>query len=119
LRELLSFRVNEPVLIDSMQAYRATDLTRTSRVLDLQMTGGAGRAAERGNCEAVTCRCPSGRHHERSEGSRRLLARKGKQLPQRDRTDRTNRTDLFLAARLECATRSSEKKRGTSWLADA
>jgi len=41
LRELLSFRVNEPVLIDSMQAYRATDLTRTSRVLDLQMTGGA------------------------------------------------------------------------------
>jgi 2'-5' RNA ligase len=39
LLELLSFRVNEPVLIDSMQAYRATDVTRTSRVLDLRLSG--------------------------------------------------------------------------------
>ena len=39
LRELLSFRVSESVLIDSMQAYRATDLTRTSRVLDLRLNG--------------------------------------------------------------------------------
>jgi 2'-5' RNA ligase len=43
LRELLSFRVTEPVVIDSMQAYRAIDLTRTSRVLDLRLSGGLVR----------------------------------------------------------------------------
>jgi 2'-5' RNA ligase len=37
LRELLSFRVSEPVLVDSIQAYRAVDITRTSRVLALSL----------------------------------------------------------------------------------
>ena len=37
LRELLRFRLTEPLLIDSIQAYRATDLTRTTRVLDLRL----------------------------------------------------------------------------------
>lgn len=37
LRELLRVRFTEPLLIDSIQAYRATDLTRTSRVLDLRL----------------------------------------------------------------------------------
>jgi 2'-5' RNA ligase len=37
LRELLRFRVAEPVLIDAIQAYRAVDLTRTKRVLDLPL----------------------------------------------------------------------------------
>ena len=37
LRALLGFRVNEPVMIDSIQAYRAVDLTRTSCVLDLRL----------------------------------------------------------------------------------
>jgi len=40
LRELLRFRVAEPVLIDSVQAYRAIDLTRTRKVLDLPLAGG-------------------------------------------------------------------------------
>jgi 2'-5' RNA ligase len=39
LRKLLRFRVSEPVLIDAMQAYRAEDLTRTTRVLDLPFGG--------------------------------------------------------------------------------
>jgi 2'-5' RNA ligase len=39
LRELLRFRIEEPVLIDAMQAYRAVDLTRTKRVLDLPFGG--------------------------------------------------------------------------------
>lgn len=39
LRELLRFRIDEPVTIDSVQAYRATDLTRTTKVLDLPLTG--------------------------------------------------------------------------------
>lgn len=39
LRELLRVRVAEPVRIDSIQAYRAIDLTRTSKVLDLPLTG--------------------------------------------------------------------------------
>jgi hypothetical protein len=39
LRELLRFRVAEPVLINAMQAYRAVDLTRTKRVLDLPLGG--------------------------------------------------------------------------------
>lgn len=43
LRELLRFRVAEPVLIDAIQAYRAVDLTRTKRVLDLPL-GGVARS---------------------------------------------------------------------------
>jgi 2'-5' RNA ligase len=39
LRELLRFRVPEPVLINAMQAYRAVDLTRTKRVLELPLGG--------------------------------------------------------------------------------
>jgi len=41
LRELLRVRFNEPVLIDSIQAYRAIDLTRTQKALDLPLTGTA------------------------------------------------------------------------------
>jgi len=37
LRDLLRFRIDEPLVIDSIQAYRATDLTRNSRVLDLRL----------------------------------------------------------------------------------
>jgi 2'-5' RNA ligase len=37
LRELLRFRVDEPVLINAVQAYRAVDLTRTKRVLELPL----------------------------------------------------------------------------------
>lgn len=40
LRELLRVRFDEPVTIDSIQAYRAIDLTRTHKVLDLRLTGG-------------------------------------------------------------------------------
>jgi 2'-5' RNA ligase len=39
LRELLRIRFNEAVTIDSIQAYRAVDLTRTQKVLDLPLTG--------------------------------------------------------------------------------
>lgn len=39
LRELTRFRVAEPVVIDSIQVYRATDLTRTTKVLDLPLSG--------------------------------------------------------------------------------
>ena len=39
LRELLRVRFDEPISIDSIQAYRAIDLTRTQKVLDLQLTG--------------------------------------------------------------------------------
>jgi 2'-5' RNA ligase len=39
LRELLRFRLDEPIPIDSIQAYRAIDLTRTKRILDLPLTG--------------------------------------------------------------------------------
>ena len=38
LRELLRTRFDEPVTIDSIQAYRAIDLTRTQKVLDLPLT---------------------------------------------------------------------------------
>jgi 2'-5' RNA ligase len=38
LRELLRTRFDEPVTIDSIQAYRAVDLTRTQKVLDLPLT---------------------------------------------------------------------------------
>jgi 2'-5' RNA ligase len=37
LRELTRFRIDEPVLIESIQAYRAVDLTRTVKVLDLPL----------------------------------------------------------------------------------
>jgi 2'-5' RNA ligase len=39
LRELRTFRVNEPLTIDSIQAYRAVDLTRTLKIADLPLTG--------------------------------------------------------------------------------
>lgn len=39
LRDLVRFRVDEPVTIDSIQAYRALDLTRTTKVLDLPLSG--------------------------------------------------------------------------------
>ena len=39
LRELLRIRFGEPVAIESIQAYRAIDLTRTQKVLDLPLTG--------------------------------------------------------------------------------
>lgn len=41
LRELLRFRIEEPVTIDSIQAYRAVTLTRTKKLLDLPLTGSA------------------------------------------------------------------------------
>jgi 2'-5' RNA ligase len=37
LRELLRFRVTEPLLINAIQAYRAVDIIRTTRVLDLPL----------------------------------------------------------------------------------
>jgi 2'-5' RNA ligase len=39
LRELRAFRVDEPVVIDSIQAYRAVDITRTLKIADLPLTG--------------------------------------------------------------------------------
>jgi 2'-5' RNA ligase len=41
LRELLRVRINDRVTIDSIQAYRATSLTRTTKVLDLPLSGAA------------------------------------------------------------------------------
>jgi 2'-5' RNA ligase len=35
LRDLLRLRITEPVVVKSIQAYRAIDLTRTKKVLDL------------------------------------------------------------------------------------
>ncbi len=37
LRALLRLRFPDPFMIDSIQAYRATDLTRTERILDLPL----------------------------------------------------------------------------------
>jgi 2'-5' RNA ligase len=37
LRELLCVRITEPLLIDAIQVYRATDLTRTTRVFALPL----------------------------------------------------------------------------------
>jgi 2'-5' RNA ligase len=37
LRELLRTRIDEPLPIDSIQAYRAIDLTRTKKILDLPL----------------------------------------------------------------------------------
>lgn len=39
VRELRRVRISEPIAVDSIQAYRATDLTRTKKVLDLPLTG--------------------------------------------------------------------------------
>jgi len=39
LRELLRVRFDQPVVIDSIQAYRAVTLTRTRKVLDLPLIG--------------------------------------------------------------------------------
>ena len=41
LRELLRVRFDEPVLIDSIQAYRTVTLTRTRKVLDLPLGSSA------------------------------------------------------------------------------
>lgn len=41
LRELLRVRIDEPIVIDSIQAYRAITLTRTRKVVDLPLTGPA------------------------------------------------------------------------------
>jgi len=41
LRELTRFRVNDPVRIDRIQAYRALDLTRTIKVVDLPLGAAA------------------------------------------------------------------------------
>ncbi|MFI5228137.1 MAG: 2'-5' RNA ligase family protein [Gemmatimonadales bacterium] len=43
LRELLRVRVDEPIVVDALQAYRAIDLTRTQKVLDLPLTGPTAR----------------------------------------------------------------------------
>lgn len=37
LRELTRFRITEPILIDRIQAYRALDLTRSMRLVDLPL----------------------------------------------------------------------------------
>jgi 2'-5' RNA ligase len=39
LRELRSFRIPEPLVIDSIQAYRAVDITRTLKIADLPLAG--------------------------------------------------------------------------------
>ncbi len=39
LRELVRFRLAEPIIIDSIQAYRAVDITRTKKVLDVPLAG--------------------------------------------------------------------------------
>lgn len=39
LREVLRVRINEPIRVDSIQAYRSVDLTRTQKVLELPLTG--------------------------------------------------------------------------------
>ena len=39
VRELRAVRIDEAISVDSIQAYRATDLTRTKKVLDLPLTG--------------------------------------------------------------------------------
>ena len=41
LRELLRIRIADPVRIEAIQAYRAIDLTRTRKTLDLPLTGPA------------------------------------------------------------------------------
>lgn len=38
LRELLRIRITQPLVLDSIQAYRAVDLTRTVKVVDLPLS---------------------------------------------------------------------------------
>src|SRR4051812_41751581 len=38
-RELLAVRIDDPVTVDRIQLYRATDLTRTSKILELPLLG--------------------------------------------------------------------------------
>jgi len=39
LRELMSVRIPEPVLMDRIECYRTEDLTRTSKILELPLSG--------------------------------------------------------------------------------
>jgi 2'-5' RNA ligase len=39
LRELTRFRVPEPIVIEKIQAYRALDLTRSMRIIDVPLAG--------------------------------------------------------------------------------
>ena len=39
LRDVLCFRIDEPLTIDNIQAYRAIDLTRTVKVVELPLRG--------------------------------------------------------------------------------
>jgi 2'-5' RNA ligase len=39
LRELRTFRVLEPLIIDTIQAYRAVDITRTLKIGDFELVG--------------------------------------------------------------------------------
>jgi 2'-5' RNA ligase len=39
LRDLLTVRIDDPITIDSIQAYRTIDLTRTEKLIDLPLTG--------------------------------------------------------------------------------
>jgi 2'-5' RNA ligase len=43
LRELVRVRFSDPVTVDSIQAYRASNLTSTMKVLDLPLTGAIAR----------------------------------------------------------------------------
>ena len=43
LRELVRVRLSDPVTVDSIQAYRASNLTSTMKVLDLPLTGAIAR----------------------------------------------------------------------------
>ena len=41
LRDLLSIRIDEPVIIDRIAAYKAVTVTRTENILELALTGNA------------------------------------------------------------------------------
>jgi len=41
LQELLRIRIHQPVMIESIQAYRTVTLTRTIKIVDLPLTGAA------------------------------------------------------------------------------
>jgi 2'-5' RNA ligase len=43
LRELLRVRITDLFMIDSIQAYRATDAVRTQKIIDLPLTGAAAQ----------------------------------------------------------------------------
>jgi hypothetical protein len=40
LRDLLAIRIDEPVQIDRIAAFKAVTATRTERILELSLTGG-------------------------------------------------------------------------------